>query len=159
MKTILLATDGSPSAGHALQFAIELCRSTGAHLEVLTVRTRKPHGDPDAPHGDHMDVEPVVEEIAADAARIARDLGVQAEARTAYGSPAQMITQTANSLGADLVVVGSHGRDRFASAVLGSVSLALLSLADVPVTVVRHAKTSETIAVSQRDRSEAVNQS
>jgi nucleotide-binding universal stress UspA family protein len=138
MKTILLATDGSPSAAHALEFACEICRETDARLEVLTVRTLAPHGDPDAPDGDHMDVEPVVQGIADDAARAARQLGVDATAHTAYGKPAAMIAESARTLGADLVVVGSHGRDRAESAVLGSVSRGLLSERHLPpVTIVR----------------------
>ena len=138
MKTILLATDGSPSAAHALEFACELCRETNARLDVLTVRTLAPHGDPDAPDGDHMDVEPVVQGIADDAARAARQLGVEAAAHTAYGRPAPMIAETARALGADLVVVGSHGRDRAESVVLGSVSRGLLSEHHMPpVTIVR----------------------
>ena len=132
MKTILLATDGSPSAAHALAFACELCHECDARLEVLTVRTLAPHGDPDAPGGDHMDIEPVVREIAEDAAHAARQLGIDAKAHTA------MIAETARDLGADLVVVGSHGRDRAESIVLGSVSRALLSeRAMPPLTIVR----------------------
>lgn len=137
MDTILLATDGSPSAAHALELAVELCHDCDARLEVLTVRTLEPHGDPDAPSGDHMDIQPVVEEIAEDATSAARQLGVEATAHTAYGSPAQMIAETAHALGADLIVVGSHGRGRAESIVLGSVSRALLSESRVPVTIVR----------------------
>ena len=137
MKTILLGTDGSPSAAQALELAIELARETDARLVTLTVRTLEPHGDRDAPHGDNMDIQPVVEEIADEAASAARLLGVDAEARTAYGAPAAQIAEVAKELGADLVVVGSHGRSGFAGAVLGSVSRALVSCSPVPVMVVR----------------------
>ena len=93
------STSRSPSA-----------HDTGARIEVLTVRTLAAHGDPEAPRGDHMDLQPVVEQIASEAACHAHDLGVEASARTAYGSPAPMIAETAKALGVDLVVVGSHGR-------------------------------------------------
>jgi nucleotide-binding universal stress UspA family protein len=147
MNTILLATDGSPSAAHALQFAIELCRETGARLYVLTVRTLKQHGDRDAPFGDQMDIQPVIEEIAADAARVARLVGVEAEPCTAYGSPAPMIAATGDDLEADLIVVGSHGRGDLASGVLGSVSRGLLGSTRIPVTVVRGVRMDVPLAV------------
>ena len=52
--------------------------------------------------------------------------------------PAAMIAETAEALGADMVVVGSHGRSAIARAALGSVSLGLVSSScTVPVTVVR----------------------
>ena len=152
MNTILLATDGSPTASQALDFAIALSQDTGARLEVLTVRTLAAHGDPEAPHGDHMDLQPVVEKIAAEAAEHAHDLGVEASARTAYGSPAPMIAETAEALGADLVVVGSHGRSALARAALGSVSLALVSSCSVPVTVVRRVPVPASFAVGDRSR-------
>jgi nucleotide-binding universal stress UspA family protein len=85
MKTILLATDGSPSVAHALELACELCRDSGAKLEVLTVRTLAPHGDPDAPGGAHTDLEPVVRGIAEDAARAAQQLGVHIRDTLAAG--------------------------------------------------------------------------
>jgi nucleotide-binding universal stress UspA family protein len=146
MKTILLATDGSPSAAHALELATELCRETGARLVALTVRTLEPHGDRGAPHGDEMDIEPVVQQIADEAASAARLLGVEAEASTAYGAPAAQIAEVAKELGADLVVVGSHGRSGFEGAVLGSVSRALVSHCPVPVTVVRGVPTDAPLA-------------
>jgi nucleotide-binding universal stress UspA family protein len=151
MNTVLLATDGSPTAAQALDFAIEMCQDTGARLEVLTVRTLAAHGDPQAPLGDHMDLQPVVEEVAAEAARHAHDLGVEASARTAYGSPAAMIAETAEALDADLVVVGSHGRSALARAALGSVSLGLVSSScTVPVTVVRAVPAPASVAAGDK---------
>ena len=44
MKTILIATDGSESAGQALDVAIDLARETGAALEVLSVRPQRVAG-------------------------------------------------------------------------------------------------------------------
>ena len=137
MKTILLATDGSPCAHEALEAAIDLCRESGAALEVLTVRTLRPHGDPEAPYGDQMDLQPAVEAIAREAAATAREAGVDARWHTAYGTPAKLIAEEAERLGAELVIVGSHGHGAVRGALLGSVSRGLLRHCTVPVTVVR----------------------
>jgi nucleotide-binding universal stress UspA family protein len=137
MKTILLATDGSPNAAQALDFAVGLCRDAGARLEVLAVQTPAAHEDPRTPERDHMELQAVVEGIADDATDTARGLGVEASSWTACGSPASMIADTAEALRADLVIVGSHGRGGVSDALLGSVSRALVSSCRIPVTVVR----------------------
>jgi nucleotide-binding universal stress UspA family protein len=137
METVLVATDGSPTAACALEFAIALCRKSGARLEVLTVRTLAQHGDRDAPFSDHMDVQPVVERIATEAAERARALGIDATWHTAYGSPAAVIEEAAEELAADLVIVGSHGRSGLKRVLLGSVSKSLASSCSIPVTIVR----------------------
>ena len=57
------------------------------------------------------------------------------EARLADGSPPDAILAVAHEVGADMVVVGSHGYGPV-SALLGSVSHALLRAADLPVLVI-----------------------
>ena len=57
------------------------------------------------------------------------------EARLAAGHPAQAILGVAHELGADAIVVGSHGYGPV-SALLGSVSHELLRISDLPVTVI-----------------------
>jgi nucleotide-binding universal stress UspA family protein len=144
VNTILLATDGSPSAESAFELAVDLCHETGATLTVLTVRTPARHGDPDGPLADRMDMEPAVQEIARQTADAARQAGVEAVPRTAYGEPAAVIATEGELLDADLIVVGSHGRRRLGA--LGSVSRALLHRSRVPVTVVRSAERAPTPA-------------
>jgi nucleotide-binding universal stress UspA family protein len=57
------------------------------------------------------------------------------EARLAKGKPAQALLGVAHEVGADGIVVGSHGYGP-AAALVGSVSQDLLRISDVPVTVI-----------------------
>jgi nucleotide-binding universal stress UspA family protein len=58
------------------------------------------------------------------------------EARLADGRPADAILQVARDVGADSIVVGSHGYSPATAALLGSVSEEPVRRADVPVTVI-----------------------
>ena len=137
MNTILIGTDGSPSADSALDFAIELCRDTGAALTVLAVRPPVP-----AMRGGSVPILEVEEpggvaRIARQAAATAREAGIDAQDRTAHGDPADEIASTAREIGADLVVVGSRGLGTVGSVLMGSVSRALVKHAGLPVTIVK----------------------
>ena len=67
----------------------------------------------------------------------ARAAGVSAEFLVWPGSAATAIREAAEAEGADLLIVGSHGRDRAGRLVLGSVSDALVRQAPCPVLVAR----------------------
>jgi nucleotide-binding universal stress UspA family protein len=148
MKTILVATDGSACAREAVGFAIDLARDTGAELHVVAVR-------PPTFHGRGGPVQPLtpVEDvhgcrlIADAAAEQARHAGVPAQAHEAQGDEAAEIDETAQRVGADLVVVGSHGHSAVGAALFGSVSRALVKRSRIPVTVVRTQGDRATAAV------------
>jgi nucleotide-binding universal stress UspA family protein len=138
MKTILIATDGSDSAGQALAVAIGLALDTGATLQVLSVRPPRVAGRAGA--GPPMlEIEQLdgPERIAEAAAQQARDAGVDATAHAAHGDVVSTIATSAGSFGADLLVVGSRGHGSLSGALLGSVSHALIGRSPVPVTIVR----------------------
>lgn len=140
MKTIVVATDGSESAGQALEFAIDLAHGTGATLQVLSVRPHRALGRGGAGPAI-LEVEEVhgAEHIAEAAVARAREAGVDATAHVAQGDIVGSIAEASRTLGADLLVVGSRGMGALSGAVLGSVSHALVHRSPVPVTVVRHA--------------------
>jgi nucleotide-binding universal stress UspA family protein len=141
MKKILIATDGSDSGHEALEFGLDLAAEQDASTFVVHVAPAvdvMPYASfavaaPTVPHelSEH-DREPLNEavEIAAE-----KDLDVKTE--LLKGNPADEIVAFADTIDADLIVVGSRGHGAIASALLGSVSRGVLHESRRPVLVVR----------------------
>jgi len=142
MNTIILATDGSPSAAEATQQAIELARALDARLVAVAVEhVAVPaygyygYGDVynDLVEGEHQHVQ----RILAETAHEAEDAGVDCEVVAATGPVVEEICKLAAERQARLVVVGAHGWGAFRRFVFGSVSTGVMHEAPCPVLVVR----------------------
>jgi nucleotide-binding universal stress UspA family protein len=144
MKTIVIGTDGSEPAAAALAMAFQLAADTGAG--VLCV------GVDDSFSKDGIDPAPTA--AAESAAGQARERGIQAEFVTRVGPAAEQLLAAADACDADLIVVGSRGRGRLTSAVLGSVAHGLIRHATRPVLVVT--ATADHAAASVEATSSAV---
>jgi nucleotide-binding universal stress UspA family protein len=117
---ILIATDGSPSALGAVEFGLDLAQEQSAWPVFIHV----------APH--YRARAPLVE-----AQRLAAEKNVPARTEPVSGNPAEAIVSYAQTIEADLIVVGSRGHGAAASVLLGSVSRGVLRSAHCPVVVVR----------------------
>ena len=71
------------------------------------------------------------------ALELATEHGIEAQTELLAGNPAAEIVAYADTVDADLIVVGSRGHGRIASALLGSVSRGVLSESKRPVLIVR----------------------
>jgi nucleotide-binding universal stress UspA family protein len=74
----------------------------------------------------------------------ARASGLKARAETRTGRPHTEIVNLATDANADLIVIGTHGRDAFNRALLGSVTERVVRLAPCPVLTVREPETPGT---------------
>jgi nucleotide-binding universal stress UspA family protein len=75
-----------------------------------------------------------------EASMLAAERGISARTELLTGNPVDEIVAYADSIDADLIVVGSRGHGAVASAVLGSVSQGVLHEARRPVLVFRRAR-------------------
>lgn len=145
---ILIATDGSELAARALDHGLGLAKALGSAVTIVTVTepTAVLGGGYATVAGTSFDPIPELLEAQESAAK---DLLAKAEAtastagvtaKTAYVNdsfPAEGIISTANSVGADLIVMGSHGRRGLGRLLLGSQTNNVLAHTAIPVLVTR----------------------
>lgn len=130
-RTILVALDGSEGSDRALPVAVEYARREGARIEVAHARTHA--------------IEPSIEARLRDEVEELTRSGVEASISirdSLMGREADVLADVATSVGAELIVIASRGRGPFVGALLGSVTLRLLSLAPCPVLVVPGGRTA-----------------
>lgn len=135
-QTILLATDLAPASTAATARAIELAARLGARLLIINVMDRRRLDG----HGSHERVDQARAERETALIRVVRDAraaGAQAEFIVWEGEPANALRQAVIAENADLLVVGSRGRDRAGRMLLGSVSDDMIRTAACPVLIVR----------------------
>jgi nucleotide-binding universal stress UspA family protein len=143
VNKILVATDGSHSALQAVELGLDLAEEQAAELVFVHVAPRfevlpfPVTGIGSAPvkvahKPDEHDMEPLQEAV-----RLAEQRALTSESRLLMGEPAKKIVELADSIGADLIVVGSHGHGAISSALIGSVSRGILHRARRPVLIVR----------------------
>lgn len=144
-KHIILATDGSPASEHAAGLAVGLARTHGAKLTALYVVDPYPYvgvGDVN-PMGFQAYMSAAMQHAAEAHAHVAElcEAGgtkVNLATRVAEDVTAtQGIVETAKTEGADLIVMGSHGRTGVARLMMGSVASKVSAESPVPVLIAR----------------------
>lgn len=141
VSRILIPTDFSPGAEPALRWAAALAEAFGAEiilLHVLDFRLAALAGMPD------MAPIPAVDELLrtanAEAEQQMRALGARfPDARTILkeGVPRAMILEVAKAEGADLIVMGTHGRTGLSHVFFGSVAEHVVRHSRIPVLTAR----------------------
>jgi nucleotide-binding universal stress UspA family protein len=141
-RGILAATDFSEIATYALRHAVTWAQRCGARLMVIhahEVPILLAH-----PHCSGYDLADLLETARASAeecltqhvqAHVPPDISVSLE--VVAGTPATVIEEYAERGGADLVVIGTHGRGGISRLLLGSVAERVLRRAPQPTLIVR----------------------
>ncbi|MBD8065302.1 universal stress protein [Devosia sp. PTR5] len=145
---IVCAIDGSDLSTKALRHSMELASKLGAKLTLVTVTEPS------------VIVTPGAEMVMVDTSRIYDDLerakaegakkvlddaklltsgaGLSAQAvHVPMKPPAEGILEAAREHGADLIVMGSHGRRGLGRLLLGSQAAEVLAHSDLPVLIIK----------------------
>jgi nucleotide-binding universal stress UspA family protein len=117
-QRVLVAVSPGGQDGAVLQFAADVARAWALPLTVLRV------GDEEA----RAELESLVGPLRA--------TGLDASIELRAGSPHKEIIAAAQALGADLIVIGSHGTEMMGRAWIGGVAQKVIGLVACPVLVV-----------------------
>src|SRR5262245_31684477 len=147
-RHILIPTDGSELAEHAVTNGLSLAKSVGAKVTVIIVqepfdwlsvpetRASQQALENFAKHNEQ--VEKHAASVLSRAADAAKQAGVPCDTmQVANAQPYQAIVATASDRGCDLIVMASHGRGGLSAVVLGSVTNKVLTHTKTPVLVYR----------------------
>ena len=144
-QRILVPFDGSPTSEHGLDEAIRLAKVTGATLRIIHVIDDLLYVSGFETYSVYAsDVVPFMRQsgealLKGGKARADRE-GVKAETLLLEGiSPrlCQVIEEQVKTWGADLVVIGTHGRRGIGRLMLGSDAEQVVRTSAVPVLLVR----------------------
>jgi nucleotide-binding universal stress UspA family protein len=148
---VLLCFDGSEDAAAAIASAGQVL--SGRKAVVLTVWEPVASWAPYDPAtilstplsrlaSNALGLDEIMRDVARErmqrGTKLATEAGFQAEGRMEEGKPWRMICEVADALCAEPIVVGARGLGRVESALLGSVSSAVVFHAKRPVLVVPH---------------------
>ena len=139
INRILVATDFAENAELVLDQAVVMARAFDATLDIVHVREVFAYaltgGFVPSPQQHEVLIDWIDEALVRLRDRAVR-AGVPCVTCSLDGSPASAIVQHAVKTGAQLVVMGTHGRTGIAHAVLGSVAERVVHKARCPVMVI-----------------------
>lgn len=146
-QKIFVAIDDSPTSQKALDEAIQLAKTSNAALCIAHAADESLLAQHGMGLGSYIDVDRTKQAIRDssqalldNAGKLAAAAGVTAETRLLEATDlrvAEQIAHGAEAFGADLIVVGTHGRRGFARLLVGSVAENLVRIAHTSLLMVR----------------------
>ena len=141
---ILVALDESPMAYAAVEQALSLAQDLKSQVTIMSVIAIDPFVGV-----DFYKVAPAITDYFMQAEKNAKERledvkqsfirdGINVDTKLIHGvSPSQGIIQVADEVGADLIIMGSHGRTGIQKVMLGSVAQNVLTQSPIPVLIIK----------------------
>jgi nucleotide-binding universal stress UspA family protein len=145
MKKLLVAVDLSEPSKEVIETAMRLALAVDGSIELVHVREPYVYalaGQYGPSPEQEQSLVTWIDRTLAEASDRLNHARVPCVTTSLYGSPAREIVAHAEKIGADLIVVGTHGRGGITHAVLGSVAERIVQKAKRPVLTVPIARTT-----------------
>lgn len=140
MNVLLVPVDGSESSLNALRSALAMLNGSDGQLHVISVQPPIMSGNVKRFISSEIIDGYYAEEgekALAGAHELLRNTDTAATISVQVGHVAETIVEYAKKHGCNHIVMGTRGMGRVKGLLLGSVTTKVLSLADVPVTLVK----------------------
>ena len=150
LARILCPTDYSVTSDNAVRYAVEFARKVDAHVRFLHILSPgtaaekaavAPELSSEQPEEDDSLPENFSRLLMAEKKR-----GLNADFRVLRGEAPKVIAEQAHSWGADLIIMGSHGRTGLHRLMMGSVAEEVFRSSDIPVLLVKEQAAAKLIA-------------
>jgi nucleotide-binding universal stress UspA family protein len=129
-ETIMVPTDGSDYAGRAEDLALDLALALDSRLVALHIIDDRLLYPYEVLEDEGKSILKMVREKG-------QEKGVPVDEILIMGSPTRDLEEIAQKAGADLVVIGTHGKTGFEKMLRGSVAESALKKVQVPVLLVK----------------------
>ncbi|WP_331233314.1 universal stress protein [Natronorarus salvus] len=132
---ILVPTDGSEPANRAVEHTLALAEQYGATVHALHVVDTSRYGEPALSSTEIVlhELEDRGHDLLDEIADRADDRGLVVETRLCHGRPHREITDYADEIGTDLIVLGYQGQSHEREGHIGSVAERVVRHAGRPV--------------------------
>jgi len=139
IKKILVPTDFSDYSDQAMQYATMLARAFKARILLIHVIESLTYTVTDTLLvTDHfVALKTIAEPLLENARKKIQKKGLRVETNLLTGVPYREILNKASRSGADMIVMGTHGRTGVEHLLLGSVAEKVVRLATCPVVTIR----------------------
>jgi nucleotide-binding universal stress UspA family protein len=141
MQTLLVPTDFSPHSDKAVELAKQLATLTGGTIHLLhcyqiNVGGISPYGVT-VPEEFNREVRDAAAKKIEELEQAVAAAGIAVEAHISPRFPSEAVSELAEELGADLIVMGTRGATGLKHILLGSVAERTLRIAPCPVLTVK----------------------
>ncbi len=133
LEDVVVPLDGSSMAESALPIADSLCRTMGCHLTLISAVSAMGTAETSGNRGSGNPEETYLKQMAWHL----EQSGLKVDLAVERGQPDQVITTVARDLGADLIVMTTHGRSSLERFFVSDVAERIIRKARSPVLLIR----------------------
>jgi len=144
IKKVLIPSNFSDVSNKAIEVALPMIAQLGADIVFVHILERIDHPDPLSKLFDkgYAYLTNRAQTLLNDLVMLAKGRGMRADSELLEGAPYIEVLKFADKIGADLIIMATHGRRGFNRLILGSQAEKIVRMATGPVTTIRVSETA-----------------